>query len=87
MRGLARGGARSEEGFMVSNLKNMFTSRQRSSADDFEKTIVNIMSPYRLKDLCPAMHDAPNTQEDNLGEQMFKIRQAKSVRNRIASPC
>lgn len=63
---------------MVSNLKNLFTSRQRSSADDFEKTIVNIMSPYRLKDLCPAMHDAPNTQEDNLGEQMFKIRLAQS---------
>ncbi len=70
---------------MAYNLKNLFASRQRTAADDFDKTIVNILSPYRLKDLCPAMRDAPNTQEDNLGEQLFKIRLAQSDASRSAA--
>lgn len=63
---------------MVTNLKNLFTSRQRPPADDFDKTIANIMSPYRLKDLCPTLRDAPGTHEENLGEQQFKIRLAQT---------
>lgn len=70
---------------MAYNLKNLFASRQRAAADDFDKTIVNILSPYRLKDLCPTMRDAPNTQEDNLGEQLFKIRLAQSEELRSAA--
>lgn len=63
---------------MVKNLKNLFASRKRVVADDFDQTIVNIPSPYRLKDLCPVMHDVPGTHEENMGEQQFKIRLAQS---------
>lgn len=70
---------------MAYNLKNLFAGRRQTVADDFDKTIVNILSPYRLKDLCPTMRDAPNTQEDNLGEQLFKIRLAQSDVSRSAA--
>lgn len=70
---------------MASNLRNLFRSRQRLPADDFDKTIANIMSPYRLKDLCPTMREAPGTQEENLGEQQFKIRLAQTDASRSAA--
>jgi hypothetical protein len=70
---------------MAYSLKDLFASRQRKAADDFEKTIVNILSPYRLKDLCPAMREAPNTQEESLGEQLFKIRLAQTDAVRTAA--
>lgn len=70
---------------MAYSLKDLFAGRQRKAADDFDKTIVNILSPYRLKDLCPAMREAPDTQEENLGEQLFKIRLAQSDAVRTAA--
>lgn len=57
---------------MVGILKNLFANRQRQPADDFDKTIVNIPSPYRMKDLCPAMREAPGANIENMGEQQFK---------------
>lgn len=70
---------------MVKNLKNLFASRKRVVADDFDQTIVNIPSPYRLKDLCPVMHDVPGTHEENMGEQQFKIRLAHNDASRSAA--
>ena len=70
---------------MINNLKNLFANHQRIVADDFDKTIVNIPSPYRLRDLCPAMREAPNTNEENLGEQQFKIRLAQTDASRSAA--
>lgn len=70
---------------MAHNLKNLFTSRQRTPADDFDKTIINILSPYRLKDLCPAMRDRPGTHEENLSDQQFKIRLAHNDASRSAA--
>ncbi|MDP1532719.1 MAG: N-acetyltransferase [Rubrivivax sp.] len=63
---------------MASGLKNPFASHQHKAADDFDLTIANILVPDRLKDLCPAMPDAPDFKQDNLGEQLFKIRLAQS---------
>ncbi len=70
---------------MAYKLMNPFASTRQGAADDFDKTIVNVFSPYRLKDLCPAMHDAVGTQEDNMGEQVFKIRLAQSEASRSAA--
>ena len=70
---------------MTSILKNLFANRQRSPADDFDKTIVNIPSPYRLKDLCPAEREAPSANEQNMGEQQFKIRLAHNDASRSAA--
>ena len=69
---------------MINHLKNLFANRQ-SAADDFDKTIVNIQSPYALKDLCPALRDAPGGNEENLGEQQFKIRLAQTQASRSAA--
>lgn len=63
---------------MAFGLKNPFVSRQRKAADDFDLTIANILIPDRLRDLCPVMSDAPDFTQDNLGEQLFKIRLAQS---------
>lgn len=70
---------------MINNLKNLFGTRQIIAADDFDKTIVNIPSPYRLKDLCPAMRDAPGSNEESLGEQQFKIRLAQTEASHSAA--
>lgn len=70
---------------MTSILKNLFANRQRLPADDFNKTIVNIQSPYRLKDLCPVMREASGAKEENLGEQQFKIRLAHTDASRNAA--
>lgn len=70
---------------MAYNLKNLFTSRRHAAVDDFDKTIVNIPSPYGLKDLCPAVRDAPSTREDSLGEQRFKIRLSQTDVSRSAA--
>lgn len=70
---------------MINNLKNFFANRQKVAADDFDKTIVNIQSPYRMKDLCPTMRDAPGGNEENLGEQQFKIRLAQTEASRSAA--
>lgn len=70
---------------MANNLKNLFKSRHRPPEDDFDKTIVNIISPHRLKDLCPTLREAPGTHEENLGEQQFKIRLAQTDASRSAA--
>jgi hypothetical protein len=71
---------------MVDTFKNLLTNRPHpASADEFDKTIVNIQSPYRLKDLCPVINEAPGTHEQNLGEQYFKIRLAQSEVSRSAA--
>lgn len=70
---------------MIDNLKKLFTNRQKVAADDFDKTIVNIPSPFRLRDLCPDIRDAPGIQEENLGEQQFKIRLAQTDASRSAA--
>ena len=69
----------------INNLKNLFATRQKVAADDFDKTIVNIPSPYRLKDLCPDIREAPGGNEENLGEQQFKIRLAQTDASRSAA--
>lgn len=70
---------------MAYKLTDLFSHRPHVAADDFDKTIVNILSPYRLKDLCPAMRDALGTREAPLGEQVFKIRLAQSEESRSAA--
>lgn len=69
----------------INNLKNLFATRQKVAADDFDKTIVNIPSPYRLRDLCPDIREAPGVNEENLGEQQFKIRLAQTDASRSAA--
>lgn len=71
---------------MASILKSLFANRQPLPADDFDKTIVNIPSPYQLRDLCPVMRDAPDSNEENMGgQQQFKIRLAHSDASRSAA--
>jgi hypothetical protein len=70
---------------MVSILKNLFANRQRLPADDFDKTIVNIPSPYRMKDLCPTPREAQVANIENMGEQQFKIRLAHTDASRSAA--
>jgi hypothetical protein len=54
---------------MTNNLKTKSSNRQKVTADDFNQTIVNIMGPARLKDLCPVMREAPGAHQERLGEQ------------------
>ncbi|MHB0981828.1 MAG: N-acyl amino acid synthase FeeM domain-containing protein [Thiobacillus sp.] len=70
---------------MVSIIKSLFANRPRQPADDFDKTIVNIPSPYRMKDLCPDMREAPGANVENMGEQQFKIRLAHTDASRSAA--
>jgi hypothetical protein len=70
---------------MINHLKNLIANRQNPPADDFDKTIVNIPSPYGLKDLCPALREAPGGSMENLGEQQFKIRLAQTQASRSAA--
>lgn len=70
---------------MVSIFKNLFANRQRLPADDFDKTIVNIPSPCRMKDLCPAMREESGANIENMGEQQFKIRLAHTDASRSAA--
>ena len=63
---------------MIPNFKDLLVTCQIRAADDFDKTIVNIPRPYRLKDLCPALSDAPGGSEESMGEQQFKIRLAQT---------
>ena len=51
--------------------------RGRSIADDFDRTIISFESPYRLKDLSPLSEGEPETQEERLGEKLFKLRFAQ----------
>lgn len=51
--------------------------RGRSIADDFDKTIISFESPYRLKDLSPLSEGESETQEERLGEKLFKLRFAQ----------
>lgn len=51
--------------------------RGRSIADDFDRTIISFESPYRLKDLCPAPELDNVTQEERMGEKLFKLRFAQ----------
>lgn len=62
---------------MMNHLKHIFANRQ-NVADDFDKTIVNIQTPSKLKELCPTLRDAPGGDEESLGEQRFKIRLAQT---------
>lgn len=57
---------------------NKMTRRGHSRADDFDRTIISFESPYRLKDLCPPVADAPSVTEERMGEQLYKIRFARS---------
>lgn len=66
-------------------IKDALLHRRRLSADDFDKTIVNIPTPYRLKNLCPALKDDPSTKEQSLGDQQFKVRFAQSDTARAAA--
>ncbi len=70
---------------MSQAIKDLLFQRRRVPADDFDKTIVNIPSPYRLKDLCPALKDEPGTQEQSLGDQQFKVRFAQTESARAAA--
>lgn len=70
---------------MVSIIKSLFANRPRQPADDFDKTIVNIPSPYRMKDLCPDMREAPGSNVENMGEQQFKIRLAHTDESHSAA--
>lgn len=69
---------------MVLNFRGL-SGRGLHKADEFERTIISFESPYRLKDLCPALRDAPGIQEENLGEKNFKIRLANSDNFRSAA--
>lgn len=60
-------------------------AKRQRDPDEFDKTIVNIPSPYRLKDLCPALYDGPGTQEQSLGNEQFKIRFAHTDEARMAA--
>lgn len=70
---------------MIDNLINVFGNRQNIAADDFDKTIVNIPSPYRLTDLCPILRDSPGSNEESLSEQQFKIRLAQTEASHSAA--
>jgi hypothetical protein len=77
---------RREESQLVSkNLNALVAKHQRPTADDFDKTIVNIVSPFQLKDLCPVMREATGTHEESLGQQQFKIRLAQTDDSRTAA--
>lgn len=54
---------------MASVQNDPFATLQWVAAASFKEMIVNICGPGRLKDRRPPMHDAPDTKEDNLGEQ------------------
>lgn len=70
---------------MIPKFKDLFGTQQIQAADDFDKTIVNIPSPYRLKDLCPNMSDTPGGNEESLQEQQFKIRLAQTEASHSAA--
>lgn len=70
---------------MSQPVKTRFHDRHRTPADDFDKTIVNIPTPYRLKNLCPNMSEGPDTKEENLGNQQFKVRFAQTDTARAAA--
>lgn len=70
---------------MSQPVKDLLHDRHHSPADDFDKTIVNIPTPYRLKNLCPTMNDGPSTKEQSLGNQQFKVRFAQTDTARAAA--
>ena len=70
---------------MSQPVKTRFHDRHRTPADDFDKTIVNIPTPYRLKNLCPNMAEGPDTKEQSLGDQQFKVRFAQTDSARAAA--
>ena len=62
---------------MTLNLSKLI-GRGRSIADDFDRTIISFESPYRLKDLCPAVEGGNSeAQEERMGEKLFKLRFAQ----------
>lgn len=70
---------------MSQSFNDILHRRRHLPADDFDRTIVNIPSPYRLKNLCPAQCDDLSTKEQSLGDQQFKIRFAQSDSARAAA--
>jgi len=51
--------------------------RDRSKADDFDRTIISFESPYRLKDLSPQLGGDPAVHEEQMSEKLFKLRFAQ----------
>lgn len=66
-------------------IKDSLLHRRHLPADDFDKTIVNIPTPYRMKNLCPALKDDPSVKEQDLGNQQFKVRFAQTDTARAAA--
>lgn len=62
---------------MALNLSELMT-RNRSVADDYDRTIISFESPYRLKELCPQPESDASTHEESMGEKLFKLRFAQA---------
>jgi hypothetical protein len=56
---------------------NTLAGRGRKNPDEFDRTIISFESPYRLKDLCPAVEGEGPVSEERLGEKLFKLRFAQ----------
>lgn len=69
---------------MSQPVKDLLHDRHRAPAG-FCKTIANIPTPYRLKNLCPARNDDSSTKEQSLGDQHFKVRFAQTDSARAAA--
>ena len=62
-----------------------FASR-RKNPDEWEKTIIEFESPYRLKDLCiPQFEETDKSASDTIQQQKFKIRLASSDSRRSSA--
>lgn len=61
---------------MTLNLSKLM-GRNRSIADDFDRTIISFESPCRLKDMCPPPGGDSDVHEERLGEKLFKLRFAQ----------
>jgi len=59
-------------------VEEVLLDRDHTPADGFDKTIVNIPAPHRLRNLCPPHGDGPAIKELNLSNQQFKVRFAQS---------
>lgn len=51
--------------------------REKSIADDFDRTIISFESPCRLKDLSPSLGGDPDVHDERMGEKSFKLRFAQ----------
>ncbi len=62
-----------------------FAARRRTP-DEWEKTIIEFVSPYRLKDLCiPQFDEAEKPASETVQQQKFKIRLASSDSRRSSA--